>query len=322
MPRRLERRDLLDEVENLGGMTGADTALYVDLAGRDPDEGATTIPYNKGAAFFRLLEQTFGRERFDGYLQSYFDRFAFQPITTARFVTDMRERLVSGDAVREAAAAMGDRFRDYELLLFDDGSTDRTGAIMDELAAADPAHIRVTHNPAPRNLGGVYKQGIAPRVIISSGYVFTLREAESMKAIAEANGVPAEAILLEEQAADTYENVAFTNRILEEHGLRRIALVSSPYHMRRAVLTWRKVAPRVQVVATPPESSQFYAHRRGASVEQIRSLLQEYVAGVNWFLNPNTKVQWNYVCTERDSALDGGDDGLIHGFGMRLAHDF
>ena len=56
---------------------------------------------------------------------------------------------------------MGDRFGDYELLLFDDGSTDRTGRIMDDLAAADPRHVRVTHNPAPRNLGGVYKQGIA-----------------------------------------------------------------------------------------------------------------------------------------------------------------
>jgi len=56
---------------------------------------------------------------------------------------------------------MGDRFGDYELLLFDDGSTDRTGAIMDELAAADPRHVRVTHNPTPQNLGGVYKQGIA-----------------------------------------------------------------------------------------------------------------------------------------------------------------
>jgi dolichol-phosphate mannosyltransferase len=55
---------------------------------------------------------------------------------------------------------MRDRFGDYELLLFDDGSTDRTGAIMDELAAADPGHVRVTHNGTPRNLGGVYKQGI------------------------------------------------------------------------------------------------------------------------------------------------------------------
>jgi glycosyltransferase involved in cell wall biosynthesis len=63
--------------------------------------------------------------------------------------------------VREAVAAMRDRFGDYELLLFDDGSTDRTGKIMDELAAADPRHVRVTHNPTPRNLGGVYTQGIA-----------------------------------------------------------------------------------------------------------------------------------------------------------------
>jgi phosphate-selective porin OprO/OprP len=51
-------------------------------------------------------------------------------------------------------------------------------------------------------------------------------------------------------------------------------------------------------------------------------LLQEYVVGINWFLNPNLKVQWNYVCQERDSAIDGVSDGLIHGFGMRLAHDF
>ncbi len=55
---------------------------------------------------------------------------------------------------------MYDRFGDYELLLFDDGSTDHTGAIMEQLAAADPRHVQVIHNATPRNLGGVYKQGI------------------------------------------------------------------------------------------------------------------------------------------------------------------
>ena len=63
-------------------------------------------------------------------------------------------------AVREILQAIGDRFADYELLLFDDGSRDQTGAIMDKLAAGNP-HIRVTHNATPRNLGGVYKQGVA-----------------------------------------------------------------------------------------------------------------------------------------------------------------
>jgi uncharacterized SAM-binding protein YcdF (DUF218 family)/glycosyltransferase involved in cell wall biosynthesis len=131
----------------------------------------------------------------------------------------------------------------------------------------------------------LYNEGVAPRLIISSGYVFTLREAEVMKAIAMANGVPSEAILLEESAVNTYQNVSFTHRILADHNWRRIALVSSPYHMRRALLTWRKVAPEVDVIATPPAASQFYAHERGASSEQIRGLLQEYVGIVYyWWL--------------------------------------
>ena len=129
----------------------------------------------------------------------------------------------------------------------------------------------------------LYREGVAPRMIISSGFVFTLREAEVMQAIAIANGVPAGAIVLEQRATDTYENVTFTRDILAANGWRRIALVSSPYHMRRALLTWRKAAPGVEVIATPPESSSFYAHQRGASLEQIRGLLQEYVGIVYYW---------------------------------------
>jgi dolichol-phosphate mannosyltransferase len=81
--------------------------------------------------------------------------------TVSFVIPALNEEANIAAAVSEAVAAMRDRFGDYELLLFDDGSTDRTGAIMDELAATDPRHVRVTHNPTPRNLGGVYKQGIA-----------------------------------------------------------------------------------------------------------------------------------------------------------------
>jgi dolichol-phosphate mannosyltransferase len=63
------------------------------------------------------------------------------------------------EAVREVHRAVAGRFSDYEILLFDDGSTDRTGSLMDEIAASDP-RVRVTHNPTSRNLGGVYKQGV------------------------------------------------------------------------------------------------------------------------------------------------------------------
>jgi uncharacterized SAM-binding protein YcdF (DUF218 family)/glycosyltransferase involved in cell wall biosynthesis len=129
----------------------------------------------------------------------------------------------------------------------------------------------------------LYRAGHAPRLIFSSGYVFTLREAEVMKAVAVDNGVPATAIVLEERAANTYENVAFTRQILAEHGWRRVLLVSSPYHMRRAMLTWRRQGPDIEVVPTPVPASQFYAHERGASLEQIRGILHEYVALVDYW---------------------------------------
>jgi aminopeptidase N len=55
-------RDLATEIERLGGMQSKDTVLHVDLTGRDPDDGATQVPYEKGAALLGLIEQT-GRPR-------------------------------------------------------------------------------------------------------------------------------------------------------------------------------------------------------------------------------------------------------------------
>jgi len=71
----------------------ADQILHVDLNGRDPDEGMTPIPYEKGALFLTTLERTFGRPRFDAYLKGYFDRFAFQSLTTAEALADIETHL-------------------------------------------------------------------------------------------------------------------------------------------------------------------------------------------------------------------------------------
>lgn len=49
--------------------------------------------------------------------------------------------------------------------------------------------------------------------------------------------------------------------------------------------------------------------------------LNTVVFGVNWFLNPNTKVQANYDITKRNTTPPGVD-GYIHGFGTRIAYDY
>lgn len=69
----------------LASLPASDQILHIDLKGRDPDEGVTSVPYEKGALFLRHLEQVAGRERFDSFLRSYFQKFRFQSITTAQF---------------------------------------------------------------------------------------------------------------------------------------------------------------------------------------------------------------------------------------------
>ena len=89
----------------LQGNAGPDTALHLDLTGRDPDDGLTDIAYEKGATFLRTLEAAVGRERWDRYLTGYFNRHSFQPQTTAGFRADLLANLFGGD---EAAMARVD----------------------------------------------------------------------------------------------------------------------------------------------------------------------------------------------------------------------
>lgn len=67
--------------------------LHIDLKGRDPDDGVTLVPYEKGALLLLTIEQAVGRERFDAFLRRYFDTFAFQSIETSTFLEFIRREL-------------------------------------------------------------------------------------------------------------------------------------------------------------------------------------------------------------------------------------
>ncbi len=124
----------------------------------------------------------------------------------------------------------------------------------------------------------LYKRGESSHLVVSSGYVYSFPEAEVMRTLAIDQGVPPEAIVLEQRSTNTYQNVSFVYRILRERGWASVLLVSSPYHMRRALLVWHRLAPGIDVIPVAPPRSQFFDHVRGASLEQVRAVVHEYLA--------------------------------------------
>jgi hypothetical protein len=84
---------------------GADsplTKLRTELAGVDPDDVYSDIPYEKGSRFLALVEHTVGRRRFDLFVREYIARFRFTSITTEEFV-DFQESRLPGTSERVQA---------------------------------------------------------------------------------------------------------------------------------------------------------------------------------------------------------------------------
>jgi aminopeptidase N len=92
----LSYQDLQDEIEWLNSENrSADTRLRVDLQGRNPDDGLTGIPYDKGFFLLKLMEETVGREEWDRFLNTYFETFKFKVMTTESFLAYLDKELLS-----------------------------------------------------------------------------------------------------------------------------------------------------------------------------------------------------------------------------------
>lgn len=77
------------------------------------------------------------------------------------------EILIEGQ-IRKWMGKLGDRFDDFEVILVNDGSTDKTGAIADTLQKEFPA-LKVIHHPENRGVGHAARTG---RVHVTKDYVF------------------------------------------------------------------------------------------------------------------------------------------------------
>lgn len=82
----------------------------------------------------------------------------------------------------------------------------------------------------------LYRAGKAPLLLLSGGGCDSCRaESEIMYEHLELMGIPESAMLRERESRTTQENAVYSSILLKGKGVRSILLVTSAYHMRRAV---------------------------------------------------------------------------------------
>ena len=119
---------------------------------------------------------------------------------------------------------------------------------------------------------GLYREAAAPLLVMSGGGAGAATEAAVMRDLAREAGVPETAVLLETESRNTFENAAYTARLLHAIGKPRIVLVSDRAHLLRAARLFRRAGLDVVGVAGVPASSMRRAF--GAVLYEIASLMR------------------------------------------------
>jgi uncharacterized SAM-binding protein YcdF (DUF218 family) len=140
----------------------------------------------------------------------------------------------------------------------------------------------------------LYKKAVAKNIVFSSGYSYVFKEPAVMKALAVSLGVPEQAILLEEKAVNTYENIKFSRALIKKKGWHTVVIVSSPYHLRRVKLVAEKIAADLRINYAPIPHSLFFAHPlrdeqgrlilRRIKPYQAKAILHEYAAIIYYWI--------------------------------------
>jgi uncharacterized SAM-binding protein YcdF (DUF218 family) len=101
----------------------------------------------------------------------------------------------------------------------------------------------------------LYQQGKAQHILLSGGAldwtVVNTSPAQDMSTLMQMLGVPEQAIWLQQDSRNTYEDAVNCARILREKGINRVLLVTSAWHMPRAVKLFQ--AQELDVIPLPTD---------------------------------------------------------------------
>jgi leukotriene-A4 hydrolase len=97
---RTELQRALDELVDQPELT----RLRTHLTGVDPDHAFSIVPYEKGYALLRAIEEAVGREAWDAFLLRYMQAFRFRALTTEEWLEFLEQQLPGAAASVDAAA--------------------------------------------------------------------------------------------------------------------------------------------------------------------------------------------------------------------------
>jgi len=123
----------------------------------------------------------------------------------------------------------------------------------------------------------LYREGRVKHLIVSGGLDgngSTITEAEGMKNDLTERGIPEDAILMEPEAGNTYENILFSYRIMEEQNWENAVIITHQYHGARALDIARFVGLKEPGVSTTSSQVLFMPYHR----------LRETLAYTKWVL--------------------------------------
>ena len=96
----------------------------------------------------------------------------------------------------------------------------------------------------------LYRTGVAPLLVLTGGGRHAVPEADVMRQIALAAGVPAAALLIEARSRTTLENAIETAKLLTLRREKAVVLVTDGYHALRSRLLFRMTGLTVVAVHT------------------------------------------------------------------------
>ena len=143
-------------------------------------------------------------------------------------------------------------------------------------------------NPTPTQLARVtkavreYERGVAPRLILTGGAAGNrFVEARVMARSAEAQGIPASAILIEPEAMDTIQNACYSVRMMKEHGWRSAEVVSGAEHLPRAGIIFSSLPLQWRTHAAPPLAVQSAAYQSALTTVEVLKTAR-YLTWARW----------------------------------------